>query len=168
MKFIVTKELGRLARWLRIIGFDTVYYDKAGKGTLIIEALRDDRMIVTRTKEKIDGLQKKIVIVTHDAVKEQLKEVIEKTKLTIEEEKMFSRCTLCNCRLVEANKEEIKALIPERVYIQQTVFKKCLACGKVYWQGSHLDKVIKVVKEMTQIITDTKQMIADKNIIGIQ
>ena len=146
MKFIVTKELGKLTRWLRIVGFDAIYYDKENKGSLIIQALRDDRMIVTRTKEKIDDLQKKTIIVTCDNVKEQLQEVIGKLKLKIEEEKMFSRCTLCNELLVEAKKEEVKELIPERVYNQQTTFKKCSACGKVYWQGSHLDKVYALIK----------------------
>lgn len=151
MKFIVTKELGALARWLRIIGFDTVYYDKESKGTLIIQALRDDRMIVTRMKEKIDDLQKKTIVVMHDNVKEQLQEVIAKAKLKIEEEKIFSRCTLCNELLTEAKKEDVKKLIPERVYNQQETFKKCSACGKVYWQGSHLANVSKVVREL---ITD--------------
>lgn len=145
MKFIVTKELGKLARWLRLAGFDAVYYDKESKGTLIIQALRDDRIIITRTKEKIDDLQKKTIIVTYDSVKEQLKEVIEKAKLEIEEGKMFSRCTLCNELLAEANKEEIKTLVPERVYNQQAIFKKCPSCSKVYWQGSHLDKVKKLI-----------------------
>ncbi len=145
MKFIVTKELGKLVRWLRLTGFDTVYYDKKGKGTLIIEALRDDRMIVTRTKEKIDDLQKKTIVVTNDDVKEQLNEVIEKAKLKIEEGKMFSRCTLCNCELAAVCKEEIKTLVPKRVYSQQTVFKKCNGCGKIYWQGSHLENIRKVI-----------------------
>lgn len=156
MKFIVTKELGRLARWLRIIGFDTVYYNREGKGALIIEALRDDRTIVTRTKEKIDDLQKKTVVVTKDYVKEQLREVIEKTKLKIEEEKMFSRCTLCNELLVSARKEEIKTSVPERVYNQQIVFKKCPSCGKVYWQGSHWGNVKKVISNQLSTISQEK------------
>jgi hypothetical protein len=148
MKFIVTKELGRLARWLRIVGFDTVYYNRDGRGTLIIEALRDDRIIITRTKEKIDDLQKKTIIVTSEDVKYQLNEVIEKARLKIEDMNMFSRCTLCNELLVAAKKEEIKALVPEGVYGQQAEFKKCPACGKVYWQGSHLEKVKKLVESI--------------------
>lgn len=148
MRFIATKELGRLARWLRIAGFDTVYYNQESKGTLIIQALRDDRIIITRTKKKIDDLQKKTVVVTHDDVKEQLSEVIEKLKLKIEEEKMFSRCTLCNELLIEVKKEDIKEFVPERVYTHQAAFKKCSACGKIYWQGSHLVEVNAVIKEM--------------------
>ncbi|MFA5007902.1 MAG: Mut7-C RNAse domain-containing protein [Candidatus Omnitrophota bacterium] len=148
MKFIVTKELGKLARWLRLLGFDAVYFENKSKGSLIIEALRDDRIIVTRTKEKIGDLQKKTIIVTYDDVKEQLKEVIEKTKLKIEEEKMFSRCTACNGLLSAAQKEEVKSLVPERIYNQQAVFKKCVSCGKIYWQGSHLAKVKKVMAEI--------------------
>ncbi|MCK9614005.1 MAG: Mut7-C RNAse domain-containing protein [Candidatus Omnitrophica bacterium] len=155
MKFIVTRELGKLVRWLRIIGFDAVFYDKESKGTLIIQALRDDRIIVTRTKERIDDLQKKTIVVTCDNVKEQLQEVIGKLKLKIEEEKMFSRCTLCNELLVAAKKEEVKELIPERVYNQQTAFKKCSACGKVYWQGSHLAKVSAIVNEFQR--TDNRK-----------
>ncbi|MDD4955768.1 MAG: Mut7-C RNAse domain-containing protein [Candidatus Omnitrophica bacterium] len=148
MKFIVTKELGKLARWLRLIGFDTVYFENESKGSLIIEALRDDRIIITRTREKIDDLQKKTIVVTKDAVQEQLKEVIQKSGLKVEEERMFTRCTLCNDLLVAAQKEEVKPLVPERVYNQQAVFKKCSSCSKVYWQGSHFEKVKKVMAEI--------------------
>lgn len=151
MKFIATKELGRLARWLRMLGFDTVYYDKEGKGALIIQSLRDDRTIITRTKEKIAALKKKTIIIASENVKEQLREIVEKAELKIEEEKMFTRCTLCNEELRGADKEEIKEFVPERVYKEQKNFKQCPSCRKVYWRGSHLENIKKVVSSQLPV-----------------
>jgi uncharacterized protein with PIN domain len=61
---------------------------------------------------------------------------------------MFTRCTLCNDLLMAVQKEEIKELVPERVYGQQTIFKKCPSCGKVYWQGSHWDNVKETIAKL--------------------
>ncbi|HIE36152.1 MAG TPA: hypothetical protein EYP89_02825 [Candidatus Omnitrophica bacterium] len=61
MKFILTKELGRLARWMRILGFDTIYFKSDNIGTLIVEALRENRIIITRRKQKIEGLEKLLI-----------------------------------------------------------------------------------------------------------
>ena len=148
MKFVLTKELGRLVRWLRILGFDTVYFKSDNRGTLILEALREDRIIITRTKEKIGDLEKKTVVVTSNKLEEQLKEVITKLKLKINEDKMFTRCTVCNDILKEVKKEAIKEKIPEYVYKTQNLFMQCSGCRKVYWQGSHWGNVKKTIASL--------------------
>ena len=148
MKFVLTKELGRLVRWLRILGFDTVYFKSDNKGTLILEALREDRIIITRTKEKIGDLEKKTVVVLSNKLEEQLKEVINKLNLKVDENKMFTRCTICNEILKEVKKEDVKKNIPGYVYKTQNLFMQCLSCGKVYWQGSHWGNVKKTIASL--------------------
>jgi len=105
MKFILTNELGRLVRWLRILGFDTVYFKSNNIGTLIIETLREDRFIITRRQTKIDDLQKRTLVLTSDNLKEQLKDVMQNLKLQINENEMFTRCPMCNTVLTEIKKE---------------------------------------------------------------
>jgi uncharacterized protein with PIN domain len=146
MKFIVTKELGRLARWLRILGFDTIYFKSDNKGTLILEALREDRIIITRSKQKRDELKKKTIEITSCNLEEQLKEIIIALNIKIDEKKMFTRCTLCNEPLVEVEKESVKDLAPEYVYKTKSLFMKCPGCNKIYWHGSHWGRVKEVIE----------------------
>ncbi len=147
MKFILTKELGRLSRWLRILGFDTIYYRGDTLGTLIIQALRDNRTIITRRKD-IKHLQKCTVVVDSNKLYAQLQEVKDKLSLKIDKEKMFTRCTLCNRELKEVEKEKVKKLIPEYVYQHQKLFRYCSACNKVYWAGSHWGNVSEVIAKL--------------------
>ena len=146
MRFIVTKELGRLARWLRIAGFDTIYFTVEKKATLSLTALRDNRIIITRSKEKTDYLEKQTVMIKSNKLEEQLKEVIARLKLKIDEKTMFTRCTLCNEILEDVGKESIKDAVPEYVYQHQEHFMKCPKCEKIYWKGSHWGHVKEVLE----------------------
>ncbi len=148
-KFILTRELGKLARWLRILGFDTLYYTEDKLGTLIIEALRGDRIIVTRRREKIDDLQKRTVVVSANEIQEQLRQVIRQLQLPLDKDKMFSRCVLCNTLLRPADKHTVREKVPLYVFATQEEFMVCPECGKVYWPGSHWGKITSVVEQLT-------------------
>ncbi|RKY38227.1 MAG: hypothetical protein DRP72_02210 [Candidatus Omnitrophota bacterium] len=145
VKFILTKELGRLARWLRILGFDTYYYTSDNMGTLIIYALRENRVIVTRRK-RVDDM--KVVVVETNDVRSQIRELVEKLKLKIDESLMFSRCVICNEPLEKVDKEEIRGKVPEYVYISQQEFYRCSSCQRLYWQGSHWGNVKEILKKV--------------------
>jgi len=146
MKFILTKDLGRLARWLRILGFDTVYYTGDKIGELVIKALGEDRFLLTRAKRRPQALTGKKLVVTSPVLGEQLEEVILKLNLCLDESKMFTRCTICNGRLQKAGKTSVRKSVPPHVYGVQQIFFKCPDCGKVYWQGSHWGNVKAVIK----------------------
>lgn len=73
MKFLASRELGRLAKWLRILGFDTVYFRDNNKGSLIITALREDRIILTRNKVLVNDKSLKILFIESENIKQQLK-----------------------------------------------------------------------------------------------
>jgi len=133
----VTKELGKLARWLRILGFDTFYYNGDTLGTLVIKALSESRIVVTRRRKTIGSLEKTTIVIRSDKIKAQLREVIGELSLVIDESKMFSRCTICNKILESIDKNEVKESIPEYVFKTHNEFMKCASCGRIYWQGTH-------------------------------
>ncbi|UCD15687.1 MAG: hypothetical protein JSV34_01155 [Candidatus Omnitrophota bacterium] len=147
MKFILTRELGKLTRWLRILGYDSIYYREDNISSLVIESLRDNRIIVTRTK-KLDDLKTKIVVIESSQIEEQLKEIKHKLNLVIDESKMFTRCTVCNEPLFSIKKKDFKKDIPEYVYKTQEVFMQCKRCERIYWQGSHWGNVRKIIKAL--------------------
>ncbi|OQX81690.1 MAG: hypothetical protein B6D56_01825 [Candidatus Omnitrophica bacterium 4484_70.1] len=145
VKFILTKEVGRLCRWLRILGFDAEYFLENNLATLIIKALRENRVIVTR-KKKIDDL--KVIRVYANDVKEQLREVLIQLELRPDEEKMFTRCVICNKTLEKVEKEEVKEKVPLYVYQTQNEFYQCPSCRRIYWQGTHWGNVKKIIQDL--------------------
>lgn len=147
MRFIVTKELGKLVRWLRIIGFDSVYYQETDIAKLAIIALRDKRIIITR-KRDIPHLKKTMVVVNSEDIFEQLRQVKEKLDLPIQPDTMFTRCTLCNAVLVPIAKADLQKKVPEHVFTEQEHFRHCPGCGKIYWQGSHWGNIKEVIAKL--------------------
>jgi len=145
VKFILTKEVGRLCKWLRILGFDAEYFSEDNLATLIIKALKENRIIVTR-KKKIDDL--KVIRVYANDVKEQLREVLTQLELKPDEDKMFTRCVICNKTLEKAEKEKIKEKVPLYVYQTQNEFYQCPSCQRIYWQGTHWGNVKKIIQDL--------------------
>ncbi len=147
-KFIVTRELGRLTRWLRILGFDTVYYDEGSLSELIIRTLSEDRIIITRRRKKIGNLEKRTIVVYSNEVKKQIEEVASRLKIIPDESRMFSRCVICNRLLDKVDKEEVKGKVPERIFLTHNDFMRCAECGRIYWQGSHWGNIRNVLDEI--------------------
>jgi hypothetical protein len=148
MKFILTKELGRLSKWLRILGFDTVYYNQDNLSSLIIQALRDERIILTRNQRLPQARGLKIVLIKNEKIKKQVEEVLKTLKIVLEPEMMFSRCILCNTELVYITKDEVKDKVPGYVFNTQEGFLTCPQCNRIYWQGTHWGNVTKTLEEI--------------------
>lgn len=146
MKFIVTNELGRLVRWLRTLGYDTIYFTGLDKPGLFLTALRDGRIILTRNKRIGKGTGIKIIFINYDDVAEQLKQVIKALKLKPSEKDLFSRCLICNELLGEISKEKIKNKVPPFVYKTQEEFSHCARCDKIFWRGTHFEKAKELLK----------------------
>ena len=151
MKFIVTKEVGRLARWLRILGFDTVYHDQDNTARVLLLALREQRIVVTRNKLLFDTISAKAVYLTQEKVEDQLTAVVGKLGITRDEEKMFSRCVLCNTLLVSVEKRSVKERVPAYVYKTQDAFMECGLCRRVYWPGTHWGNIRKAFKGLNLV-----------------
>ncbi|MDI6855717.1 MAG: Mut7-C RNAse domain-containing protein [Candidatus Thermoplasmatota archaeon] len=143
MKFVADHMLGRLAGWLRLLGFDVLYPKNLRDDELIKIANEQNRILLTRDR-KITG--KNVFLVRSVFIDRQLEQTVKELKLKIEDE--FSRCSICNTEIVEVPKEQVKDIVPERVYKEQALLWKCPNCNRVYWQGSHWKKISKKIEEL--------------------
>jgi uncharacterized protein with PIN domain len=148
MKFILTKELGRLAKWLRILGYDTTYFCQDNASSLIIQALRDGRIIITRNSHLSKSVGAKTVFIEAEKIKEQMREALEKLNIQPDADLMFSRCILCNVELADIAKEKVKDRVPEYVFKTQKDFITCPSCKRIYWPGTHWGNVQKTLEEI--------------------
>lgn len=147
-KFILTRELGRLARWLRILGFDTVYFKGNNRSSLVITALREDRIIVTRNLRLSAPTGSKLINLKEGPVEEQLKQLLKGLGINVDQSRLFTRCLLCNTALTNIDKEKVKDKVPEYVYQSNEDFSACPDCQKIYWQGTHWGNVLEVLKRI--------------------
>lgn len=149
MKFILTKELGRLAKWLRILGHDTVYFNQENLSSLIIRALSSERIILTRNHRlAAENRGIKIIVVEKEKIKEQIAEVLKELKISPHPSQMFTRCIMCNELLMEIKKEKVKNRVPEYVFETQGSFITCPKCNRIYWEGTHWGNVTKTLEEI--------------------
>ena len=140
--------LGRLARWLRFLGFDTLYYSDVSDSRLIRIAREQNRFVLTRDTRlvRIRAVKDYLLIKTNDSYN-QILEVI--TTLNLREFNPFSICVECNGQLTRiSDKTEIMDLVPEFVYLNFNLFLKCSNCGKIYWEGSHPQKFKEKLSEI--------------------
>ena len=137
-QFIADAMLGRLARWLRALGYDTLYYPDIPDNDLVRIAREQNRFILTRDTRlvKIKALKDSCVLISANDSFQQLIELIE--KLQLKQFYLFSRCVACNGELSEiSDKSAVKDAVPEFVLLNNTMFAKCRSCGRIFWEGSH-------------------------------
>lgn len=138
MKFILTQELGRLSKWLRILGYDAVYFADSNYSALLLQALRDGRIVITRNAGIVHKMRAiRLVQVTSDEVNEQLKQVIGQLNISPAQRQMFTRCLICNTELSGIDKQLIRHKVPEYVFNTQDAFFSCPSCRRIYWPGTH-------------------------------
>ena len=149
MKFIVDRMLGRLAKGLRMLGYDTVYYRGDNAYQMIKLAREEDRVILTRNAKLIPKRSEdRLVRIMEEKTPLQLKELIQMKVISLYEENLFSRCLLCNIPLDKIPREEAKGKVPDFIFYQQKEFSRCPRCLRIYWQGSHQENMQKKVKEL--------------------
>ena len=147
-KFIVDFMLGRLAKWLRIFGYDTLYADKRFPENVILNSLKDNRVLVTRNTRLSRNRAWKLILIKSDQFLEQVGQVTGELKLQLLESRFFTRCTYCNSELrAVEDLNSIKDKVPEYVFKTQTKFTACPECGKVYWAGTHYDLLMKTLRK---------------------
>jgi uncharacterized protein len=144
IRFVLDVHLGRLARHLRLMGLDTAYRADAADDALAAQASRDDRVLLTRDV----GLLKRRVVVHGYFVREthphrQLVEVLRRFgPLPLAP---FSRCLRCNGALRVASKSAVEATLPPRTREHYHDFTQCPDCRRVYWKGSHFERLVAAV-----------------------
>lgn len=143
ISFAADRMLGRLARMLRLLGYDTEYSPDMTTAQLRDVAKRGKRIVLTRgrAQKRFPDLTN-VFSVKSEHAPDQLREVVERFKLETRAG-LWTRCTLCNGTIERAEKAEVEALVPARVFEIYEEFFRCAVCGHVYWQGSHVERVLK-------------------------
>jgi len=140
--------LGTLARWLRALGYDTLYFGQVDDRDLRQVAIREDRVLVTRDRRLALLAGPRACLITAEALDEQLAEAVAALGLATDEERWLSRCLDCNTPLTPRTREEVRGRVPERVLTTREVFSDCPGCGKVYWPGSHADAMLERLRRL--------------------
>jgi uncharacterized protein with PIN domain len=141
-RFVLDGHLGRLAAYLRMLGFDT-WYDRSAEDPLLASvATGENRLLLTRDVGLLKrGEVERGYLVRSTAPLEQLREVWERYALAARA-RPFTRCMACNGKLRAAATEEVKDLLPPRIRETKTEFSRCTECGRVFWRGSHYARML--------------------------
>lgn len=138
MKFIADVMLGRLAKRLRLLGFDVLYGRTLNDNEIIRLSLEQDRMILTRdTALAARPLAKNHLFVSVDRVQEQIEQVLSTFPHEMPDAPL-TRCSECNELLVRIAREEAQDLVPHHVYENKDLFLRCPRCKRTYWHGTHV------------------------------
>ena len=147
MKFLCDDNLGKLAKYLRILGFDTFFKETISDAELLAVMLKQNRIVLTRDHNLIKKIEPgKYTLIETDSPDEQLKAVIRSLNLKADENELFSRCLICNEVCHDVAKEDIADEVFPYTIKTHEHFKKCPACGRVYWQGSHYKDMVEKLR----------------------
>jgi len=149
MKFIADAMLGRLARWMRVIGYDVTYIPDISDKELIEMAIAEGRLVLTRdtllAKRKL--VRDNHFFIIGDNYRDQLRTVMKCFPID-SSIRPFSRCLLCNRDLTPLSRDEARGEVPLYVFETQKVFAYCPSCGRIYWGATHVEEMKKVLRSI--------------------
>jgi len=149
----VDVNVGKLAKWLRIMGYDTLFNKGLGDDELIRIAMDEGRVLLTkdtrilRRRVAYSG-RLKLALIRDDDIKEQLRQVIQTLHLD-RDLKPFSRCLECNEPLLPRERDEVQDLVPPYVFQTQTQYMECPSCHRIYWRGTHWQRMKMELDQLT-------------------
>jgi hypothetical protein len=145
-RFVADVMLGRLARWLRALGYDTLYFRDASDARLLGIALREQRRLLTRDTALARRARGAGLLVQAEDLDAQLREVLAAEGLA--GRAPLSRCLECNAVLVAVPHEVVRAEVPPYTYATQRAFWRCSGCGRVFWAGTHAARILERLRRL--------------------
>lgn len=147
MKFIVDNNTGKLAKWLRMMGYDTLFFRGRDDAQMVTTALAEDRVILTRDtqivrRRVVANGQLKVLLIQSDQPERQMQQVVATLNLD-NQLKPFSICLECNYPLEERERQQVKDLMPPYVFQTQHQYMACPVCHRIYWRGTHWQAMTK-------------------------
>jgi uncharacterized protein with PIN domain len=127
--------LGTLAKWLRILGYDTLFDPDIDDHQLVRLARAEGRLILTRDRELARRRGVRVLLIASEHLDDQIRQVL--ADLDLEPDRSFSRCPVCNEPLVAIDRETARSRVPAYVARTQRTFRSCPICQRVYWRGTH-------------------------------
>jgi uncharacterized protein with PIN domain len=146
IRFFTDSTLGRLAKWLRVMGYDTIYQSFYRKDE-IQELIHEERILLSRQLATVTHRPFSMLI-RSDHVKAQLHEMEAIGVISANRSRWFSRCLICNVLLVKADTTTAHQNVPEHVFYQTPpVIRFCPSCSRHFWPGSHRERMKKQLEE---------------------
>ncbi|MEA3377211.1 MAG: Mut7-C RNAse domain-containing protein [Chloroflexota bacterium] len=139
--------LGRLAKWLRLLGYDTAYENEATDHELARRARAEGRVLLTRDRDLAARRGLESLLIQSEHLEQQIEEVRE--ALGLPSAPSLSRCPVCNVVLERSSPNEVADRVPPYVLETHTEFRRCPECGRIYWSGSHVDAMNEQLKDFS-------------------
>lgn len=156
MKFIVDVMLGKLAKWLRILGYDTLFDNSFTDDDLFFTAHKEKRILLTRDKELAERMNPEYsFFISEFSVQDQIRQVVANFELNIRDF-VFTRCILCNSPVRKLPKEKASGNVPDYVFHTTEQFYYCPTCDKIYWPGTHIKNVRQALRSLSEENTHEK------------
>jgi uncharacterized protein with PIN domain len=156
LRFIAESTLGKLAKWLRILGFDTLYEPHV-PGREPVDTREGRRIFLTRTKRvAIREDSHNLIFITSNHPFDQLKEVIQALEIKAEDIQTFSRCIRCNTTIREIGRNDVQGKVPDYVWESHDTFHTCDQCRRIFWSGSHIEHSIEIIKRIIKFGSSPK------------
>lgn len=141
-RFLADRMVGKLARWMRLLGYDTAYLPQLSPQGVINEARRQGRIILTRDSRIVRRKDAPpMVFIEDDHFREQLYQVVKDLRLDPVAH-LLTRCSECNAQLQPVAKDKLRDQVPEYVWRTQEEFRSCPDCRRVYWGATHKERMI--------------------------
>jgi uncharacterized protein with PIN domain len=140
--------LGRLVRWLRILGYDTAFDADADDWALVRRAHAEGRLLLTRDRQLAARSGVATLLIESQELTAQVQQVV--AAVGPSPEGAFTRCLVCNERLVPLSRQQAQQRVPAHVYHTQREFRLCPACERVYWRGSHWERMVQTLGQLSE------------------
>ncbi|MEK7858567.1 MAG: Mut7-C RNAse domain-containing protein [Elusimicrobiota bacterium] len=149
-RFLADSMLGKLARWLVLLGYDVRFAGVDGRSDLELleQAHREGRVFLTRDRKIPSVRNLRMVLVREQHLEAQLLRVLSEMGLKPDRKRIFTRCTCCNELLSPLTREEALPLVPPLVKTLETPFFRCPTCRRVYWNGTHTERTEKRLEKL--------------------
>ncbi len=151
IKFFADNNVGKLAKWLRMMGYDTRFFNGSDDSHMVAVALAEGRVILTRDtqimrRRVVTSGQLKAILIQGDKPEQQMRQVIDSLNLDCQF-RPFTICLECNQPLLPRSKEQVKDLVPPYVFQTQVKYVECPTCHRIYWRGTHWQAMTEKLKK---------------------
>jgi len=155
--FVADEMLKKLARWLRLLGVETLYPDSIDDDEIIKFTKKHDKVLLTMDSELCRRARKQglsVFLMPRKSTEEQLVLLIKRFKLDVSDAPSKVLCPLCNGMLKEAGKKDVKSKVPPEVLSKHEAFWMCKKCKKVFWEGSHWERIKRNLEKVKSMAED--------------
>lgn len=159
MKFIADGMLGKLTRWLRMLGYNVKYSNKLDDTQLLMIAKKERRTLLTRDLELYQQATAKGVDAFYLEGKteaEKLAELAKRFNIQLDIDMATSRCPKCNTRVKPIHKEKVADKVEKTTFAYYNKFWECPTCGQIYWQGAHWKRIRKTLEKAKENLKKTQ------------